>query len=45
MKCNAKKWQCADRAMKADYSFEVGTKVDLIIKLEIGSEVFLPFLG
>ncbi|MCM4153545.1 hypothetical protein DHD05_18275 [Arenibacter sp. N53] len=38
------KWQCADRAMKTEYSFEVGTKADLIIKMEIGNEVFPAFI-
>lgn len=38
------KWQCAERAMKTDYSFEVGTKADLSLKIEIGNRVFHALL-
>ena len=39
------KWQCADRAMKADYSFELGTKADLTLNIKIGNEVFPKDVG
>jgi hypothetical protein len=38
------KWQCADRAMKTDYSFELVTKADLTLKIEIGNKVLAALL-
>lgn len=45
MDCNAKQWQCAKRDKITDYYFEIVTKVDWTLKIEIGNEVFLPFLS